>query len=180
MINITDLSHKLLSEVNAPTIAVDMTCGNGLDTLFMANQAKYVFAFDIQDLAIDETNNLLNKNGINNVKVIKASHELFDTFINQKIDQVIYNLGYLPKGDKSIRTTAKTVMISLRKAVDLLSDSGIIVIVVYLHDLIESKAITKYVSKLSKEFDVMKYEILNKTNSPYIIKIRKNRGINSL
>lgn len=173
MINITKLSHELLAEVKESNIAIDMTCGNGLDTLFLAKQASSVLAFDIQDLAILNTNKLLKDNQINNVKIIKDSHDLFDKYINQKVDQVIYNLGYLPNGDKEIKTKAKTVVASLEKVIDYLNVSGIIVIVIYLHELEESKSIESYVSKLGTKYDVMKYEVLNKTNSPYIIKIQK-------
>ena len=43
------------------TIGVDATCGRGKDTLFLANIFKEVYAFDIQDEAIESTKELLKE-----------------------------------------------------------------------------------------------------------------------
>ena len=57
-------SKKLLKEViDKNSIVVDATAGNGNDTLFLAKTpAKKVFAFDVQNKAITNTNDLLEKN----------------------------------------------------------------------------------------------------------------------
>ncbi len=173
MISIVELSHKILDEFKEPNIAIDMTCGNGHDTLFLAKKAKKVYAFDIQNEAISNTLKLLEENKINNVSVLKESHDLFDIFVSEKFDLAIYNLGYLPSGNHDIKTNARIVINSLEKAIEMMNSKGIIVIVIYLHDLYESNAITDFVSNLHENFDVMKYQILNKEQSPYIIKISK-------
>jgi len=173
LINIAELSHNILNEFKNPNIAIDMTCGNGLDTLFLSSIAKSVFAFDIQDEAINNTKKLLDLNRIKNARVIKESHDLYDIYVSDKIDLVIYNLGYLPSGNKLIKTESRIVINSLKKILYQLNDFGIIVIVIYLHNLDESNQIQELTKKLGKEFDVMKYEVLNKNNSPYIIKIQK-------
>ena len=56
-------SKKLLKEViDKNSIVVDATAGNGNDTLFLAKTpAKKVFAFDVQNKAITNTNDLLEK-----------------------------------------------------------------------------------------------------------------------
>ena len=174
MINIVDLSHQILNEFHKPNISVDMTCGNGHDTLFLSKISKYVYAFDIQDIAINHTIDLVKSNNIQNVKIIKESHDLFDKHISENIDLAIYNLGYLPKGDKTISTNATTVLTSLKKALDKLNHFGLVVIVIYLHNLNESKKITDFVSNLDANYDVLKYQVLNKIDCPYIIKIYKN------
>ncbi len=173
MINIVDLSHRILSEVKNPIVAVDMTCGNGYDTLYLAQIAQKVYAFDIQDEAIKNTLKLLEENQIKNVEVIKESHDLFDIFLEDGIDLAIYNLGYLPSGNKDIKTNALIVLNSLEKALARLNTNGIIVLVIYLHDLEESRKITDFVANLGNNYDVMKYEVLNKSNSPYIIRVNK-------
>lgn len=175
MINISEFSHKLLLEVNNPIIACDMTCGNGHDTLFLASIAKEVYAFDIQDLAINNTSKLIESNKLSNVRVIKESHDLYDIFISKPIDLAIYNLGYLPNSDKSIKTTPRIVLNSLKKLINQLNINGVIVIVIYLHDDLESKAISDFASQLDSNYDVMKYEVINKFNCPYIIKIRRDK-----
>ena len=171
MINISELSHKLLAKVSSPNIAIDMTCGNGLDTLFLATIAKQVYAFDIQDQAIRNTKQRLEEHHISNVTICKESHDLFDIYVNQPFDIAIYNLGYLPGGDKQIKTKAHTVLHSLQKAVTLLKERGKIVLVIYSHNQEESDVIEAFVSTLNHDFDVMKHHILNKVNSPYIIEI---------
>lgn len=173
MINIVDLSHRILSEFKEPKVAIDMTCGNGYDTLFLSKIAEKVYAFDIQDEAIKNTLKLLEENHVENVEVIKESHDLFDIFVENGFDLAIYNLGYLPSGNKDIKTNALIVLNSLEKALERLHHNGIIVLVIYLHDLEESKRISNFVQKLDKQFDVMKYEVMNKQGSPYIIKIIK-------
>ena len=162
-----------MQKVDHPEIAIDMTCGNGHDTIFLASIAKKVFAFDIQDQAINNTKKLLDEKHLTNVTLCKESHDLFDIFVNQSYDLAIYNLGYLPGGDKTIKTDAQTVLRSLEKAVPLLASGGKIVIVIYLHDHLESDAITAFVTNLNSDFDVLKHQILNKSNSPYIIEINR-------
>ncbi|XFA99691.1 class I SAM-dependent methyltransferase [Candidatus Izemoplasma sp. B36] len=173
MINIVDLSHEILKEFKNPNIAVDMTCGNGFDTLFLSNIANEVYAFDIQDLAIENTSELLKNHHANNVNIIKGSHDLFDKYVKENIDLAIYNLGYLPKGNKAIRTEANIVISSLKKAINKLNENGIIVLVIYLHDMLESNQISDFASRLDSKFDVMRIQVLNKKDSPYIIKINK-------
>ena len=151
MINIVELSHKLLDEFEKPNVAIDMTCGNGYDSLFLAKKAKKVYAFDIQDEAITNTLKLLEENKIDNVTVLKESHDLFDIFVSEKFDLAIYNLGYLPSGNRDIKTNARIVINSLEKALEMMSSKAIIVIVIYLHNLDESKKITDFVSKLDKK-----------------------------
>lgn len=63
--NAVQLSHEIIKQtVKVGDIVVDATCGNGNDTLLLAklvgNEGK-VFAFDIQNAAIENTNLLLQK-----------------------------------------------------------------------------------------------------------------------
>jgi len=173
LISIVKYSHELMQKVDRPNIAIDMTCGNGHDTLFLASVSKKVFAFDIQEQAINNTKKLLDEEQLTNVTLCKESHDLFDIFVNQPFDLAVYNLGYLPGGDKTIKTDAKTVLISLKKAVSRLASGGKIVIVIYLHNPLESDAIETFVAKLDHDYDVLKHQILNKLNSPYIIEINR-------
>ena len=91
-------------------IAVDMTVGNGFDTKMILDNfdVKKIYCFDIQKKAISNTYNLL-KDKYSNYELILDNHCNFYKYINENIDLAIYNLGYLPKGDKSITTNAKDV-----------------------------------------------------------------------
>ena len=48
----------------------------------------------------------LDKN--NNVIIINESHHKIDEFVNEEINCICYNLGYLPGGNKQITTLAET------------------------------------------------------------------------
>ena len=50
------MAHAFLAEVvTKEDIVVDATMGNGHDTLFLAKLAKQVYAFDIQEQAVEKT-----------------------------------------------------------------------------------------------------------------------------
>ena len=46
------------------SVAIDATCGNGNDTLYLCQRVKRVYGFDIQQVAIDNTAALLKENSI--------------------------------------------------------------------------------------------------------------------
>ena len=103
-------SKKILKEViDKNSIVVDATCGNGNDTLFLAQSAaKKVYAFDIQQQAIDSTLKLLQTNNcLEKCEVILDSHSNFDNYISEPIKAVVFNLGYLPNADHTITTLTK-------------------------------------------------------------------------
>lgn len=59
--NLTQKTKEILADFLAPIyapVSIDATCGNGFDTLFLAQNAKQngkVFAFDIQKSAVLQT-----------------------------------------------------------------------------------------------------------------------------
>ena len=109
--SILNMVKKICNEnINKNDIVVDMTIGNGNDTLFLAKtSAKKIFAFDVQNQAITNTNDLLEKNNLaDKCEVILDSHENFDKYIEENIQAVVFNLGYLPNADHTITTQAET------------------------------------------------------------------------
>lgn len=179
MKKILQFAHDIINDkVSSNDICVDMTIGNGNDTLLLCKKAKFVYGFDIQNKAIENTDNLLKENNLKNYKLILKSHSEIDSYINEKIKLFIYNLGYLPKGDKQITTLYETTLLSLNKALYLLDNKGIIILVVYPgHEQgsIESIKVIEFVSNLSqKEYDVVKYEFINQINNPpYLLVIER-------
>ena len=134
MDNVLIFSKKILKEkIDKNSIVVDATCGNGNDTLFLAKtSAKKVFAFDIQEQAIFNTRQLLLNNEVDSkCELILDSHFNFDNYIKSKVRAVMFNLGYLPKGNHNITTTADTTVTTIEKFLKVLEIGGIIVIVVY-------------------------------------------------
>ena len=178
MDKIIDFSKRIISEIENKNIAVDMTCGRGNDTLFLAENFKQVYAFDIQECAINDTNKLLNDNSLNNYKLFNDSFINIDKYDINNIDCVMYNLGYLPKGDKSIHTISTDTLESLKKVLKLMNKDGIISICFYPgfpSGKEESILLDNYLRTIDqKEFDVLKYDFINQVNNPpYLVLIRK-------
>lgn len=152
---------------------VDLTCGNGYDTLFLSNLAGpsgSVTAFDIQAAAVERTKTLLQDNGkFKNYVIINDSHEFIGKYLTEKIDAAVFNLGYLPQYNKEIFTKPDTTICSLSSLIPYLKDSGRIYIAAYIaHDKgHEITKISEYLNKLSKkEYNVLQIKVINKENTP--------------
>lgn len=166
-------------------VVVDATLGNGNDTLFLAQEVGMsgkVFGFDIQSLAIEKTTHRLKEQGLlNRVSLFQAGHEHWEQHIplehKHQIQAVIFNLGYLPHGDKTIITKPITTLQAIQHACEWLSPGGIITIALYTgHEGGQDEAdhVVSFVSQLpSKQFQVMWQRVLNRMQAPSLIVIEK-------
>ncbi|MEG1849457.1 MAG: class I SAM-dependent methyltransferase, partial [Oscillospiraceae bacterium] len=70
---------ELTARANPAGVYVDFTMGRGRDTLFLCRLAPKgtVYAFDVQQEALDSTAALLAENKITNATLILESHERF-------------------------------------------------------------------------------------------------------
>lgn len=170
---------KVKDIIKESDIVIDATCGNGHDTLFLSKIAHHVFAFDIQEQAILETKAMLEQQNVTNVTVIQDSHISFKKHNIDNPKVIMYNLGYLPGADHSVTTLASTTILSITEGLEILSVHGLIAITVYpghQEGLLESMELEQFVSLLpSTQFNVLKYQMLNKNKSPYNILIEKLR-----
>lgn len=119
--------EKLLKKED---LAIDATCGNGHDTLFLAGLCS-VIALDIQPAAIQNTQTLLEKEG-KKASLHLLSHEWIDALplpIPPRL--IVYNLGYLPRSDKSVTTLTESTLISVNKSLKLLAPGGALSITCY-------------------------------------------------
>lgn len=173
------LSHDFLAEVlDKEAIAVDATMGNGHDTAFLAGLAKTVYAFDIQQLALNKTAERLAELGLTNVELILAGHEQVDTYVQMPIRAAIFNLGYLPSADKTIITQPLTTLVAVQKILELLEIGGRLAIMVYYGHAggdMEKDAVLDLVSQLDQRlYTVMLYQPLNQIHTPpFLIMIEK-------
>lgn len=177
--NPVKLSHYLIeNRVENNIRACDMTAGNGKDSKFILDNKnpKILYAFDIQKLSQERCKKLIGQR--DNFKFILDDHKNIEKYIEEKIDLFIYNLGFLPKGDKSITTNYKSVIESLKSCLNLLNENGLILITFYPgHE--EGKNEEKYVGEFlknldQKTFQVIKYNFYNQINNPpFLISIRK-------
>ena len=162
--NNTTFVHKYLKGlVNSDDICVDMTLGNGNDTLFLSDLCKQVIGFDISIEAINNSKKRLKDK--TNVKIIHDSHINIDNYINEDISLFIFNLGYLPYSNKYSVTNKDTTLIAFKKAYSLLKRNGYIIITFYLGHLggkDEYYLIDKYINenkiKVVEKFRQYKYD----------------------
>ena len=172
--DVSILSHNIIKEyVKNKNVAIDATLGNGYDCDFLSSCFKKVYAFEIQKEACEK---YIDKN--NNVIIINESHHKIDKFINEEVDCVCYNLGYLPGGNKEITTLAETSLKSIQLSLNLLSKNGIISIAIYRghnEGMEEKNCIIKYLKTLPKNsFGVMIHECINRSEkSPLLIIVEK-------
>jgi tRNA G37 N-methylase Trm5 len=127
--HITTHAHRFIDKVLAKDmIAVDATAGNGYDTLYLAQRAKAVIAFDIQPQAIDATRQ--RTQGLSNVTLVLDSHANLAKHV-QAMDLIVFNLGYLPHGDPAVITQTSSTLDALKAAIPLLKDRGHLLITGY-------------------------------------------------
>ena len=56
---------------------------------------------------------------------------MHSTTFHGQVTGAIFNLGYLPGGDKSIVTTPSTTISAIKQLLDIMAKEGIIVLVIY-------------------------------------------------
>lgn len=184
--NTVTITRKLIMDkVEDGQTVLDCTVGNGHDTLLLAKgvgNKGLVYGFDIQDLAIENTYKLLDKHGLaDRVTLIKDSHEYIDKYIDEGVDFVIYNLGYLPGSDKSIITRPKSTLKSIKIALELLKGNGILVITSYIGHpggMEEKERVEKYLAQLDqRRYSVLKHQFINHINNPPILYVVEKVGL---
>ena len=165
--------------VKSGDTVIDATCGNGYDTLFLrelvGDEGK-VFGFDIQKVALDNTYNLLKSHNME--KGVYLNLEL-SKYVNEEVKAVVFNLGYLPKGNHEIMTTPETTIVAIEKSLELLADDGIIAVIIYhggdsgFH---ERDELIKYFERLNnKKFSVLMHNFINQINYPPILVVVEKR-----
>ena len=173
--DISKIAHYIIETfLENKNTAIDGTLGNGHDTDFLAERFKEVYTFDIQEEAC--TNYTQKKK--ENVKVIHSSHDLFQEYVDKKVDCIMYNLGFLPGGDKNITTKSETSLKSINTGLNLLNSGGIMTICLYRgHDegKREENIIIPYLKEIDKSvYGVMYHSFLNRNKkSPVLVIIEK-------
>ena len=82
MLRPLEMAHQFLAEViTKEDVVVDATMGNGHDTAFLAQLAGQVYAFDIQEQALVNTQERLEKLGLQQVRLILDGHQHVDQYV---------------------------------------------------------------------------------------------------
>lgn len=178
--------YLLQQAIEDGELAVDATAGNGHDTLFLAQlvgENGKVYAFDIQQEAVNTTIQRLQDNSLaNRAVVLNEGHENVAQFIQQPVAAAIFNLGYLPGSNHTIVTKPNTTIQAIEELIKLLKIGGIIVLVIYhghAGGKEEKDALMQYVRALPQKYiHVLRYEFMNQQNDPpFIIALEKVKDL---
>ncbi len=180
----TDIAHAFAGAYLLPgETAVDCTAGNGYDTLFLLERNGpngFVYAFDIQQSAVDNTRKRLCEAGISPDRflLINDSHSRLSQYVKGPVAVFMFNLGYLPGGDRTITTDAPTVIHALSSSITLLKCLGVITVVMYPGHgpgRVEQEAVMKYVTGLDQHLcRVLHIQSVNTEKpSPSVLVIQK-------
>lgn len=163
--------------------AVDATAGTGEDTCLLAEcvgDSGKVYAFDIQETAIQQTKEKLKERQLAEpVRLFCQGHEtmgeISEIAEDRKIAGIMFNLGYLPGGDKGVATDPKTTLKAVKTAVTLLAPKGIMTLCLYRHPGGDDESVQTeaFCASLGKGYNVHKIETINKNNPPYLIVVEK-------
>lgn len=180
---VLDYAKTLLRHsIDFGDVAVDATAGNGHDTLYLAQLVGdngHVFAFDVQQQALDATATRLKEHKLfERTTLILDGHEKVAHYVDEPIGGAIFNLGYLPGADHTVTTHGQTTIDAINQLLTRLKINGIVVLVVYHgHEggKEERDAVLRFVEQLpQKQVHVLRYDFLNQKNDPpFIIALEK-------
>ena len=196
MLKQLEMAHWMLKDIiKTNDVVVDATMGNGYDTQFLAELGANVYAFDVQEEALNATEKRLDDAGIKNqifeknlsnlltepsVNLVLSGHEKLSEYVKEPIKAAIFNLGYLPKTDKSVVTKADTTLTALDALTNQLVVGGRIAIMIYYGNaggMEEKDAVIKWTSSLPpNDWEVTSYEPLNQIHSQPILVIIDKRN----
>lgn len=131
-----DLVHDTIKKYIKPgDVCIDATMGRGYDTSYLSElvgEKGKILSFDIQQSAIDSTRQLLKDRGQVNCDLILDSHENMSKYAeNDSVSCILFNLGYLPSGDHTIYTHAKSTIKAIEEGLKLLKKDGIMCVSIY-------------------------------------------------
>lgn len=180
--HLRDLSRAFVGQAVKPgDWTLDGTAGNGHDTLFLVNlvgDAGKVFAFDVQQAALDKTLARLEATGVGHrCKFCLGGHEQLEKELpaasKGRLKASMFNFGYLPGGNKTITTKAKTSVEAIRCLFDYISPGGVISLHLYGGHgggATETKALMALCSELPEnEWRVAQYSIINKQRNREVL-----------
>ena len=180
MFELLNFSKTFIREhIKENSIVADFTMGNGHDTLWLCGLVPegHVYAFDVQEQAVANTRERLSGAGFSNFELILDSHANCEEYIKEELDAGMFNLGWLPGGDKSIHTLRESTLPAVLSAVKLLKKGGLITVNVYpghSEGKCEGELLMEELGKLSKfEYCVFVFRLVNSPEAPFIIGIEK-------
>ena len=164
-------------------IAVDATMGNGHDTQFLCSlvgEGGHVYAFDVQQDALDNTAKRLEEAGVRDrATLILSGHETMAQHVPAGIRAVMFNLGWLPGAKHVVTTKTDTTINAVSAAAELLLPGGVMTICIYPgHE--EGERELSALLEWAAGLDVRTYNVLHhhficaSPQTPRLILVQKN------
>ena len=161
-----DVMHQVIQAGDA---VIDATLGNGHDTVMLAElvgESGHVTGFDIQPDAVARTSALLEEKGLlGRCTLYAEGHEHLAERVQGPVKAAVFNLGWLPGGDKSITTHWETTQTAIQAALSLLVKGGVCTVCAYPGHAAgaqERQALMDWLSTLRpQEFNVLHHRFLN-------------------
>lgn len=175
-----DLAHGYWSRlVKQGDAVVDATCGNGHDTLVLSKlcgpQGR-VWAFDVQEAALEATRKRVGT--APQLILCHADHADLDKYVDQPVRLVVYNLGYLPGGDKAQTTCVDSTLRSVQQASDKLLPGGALSITCYpghQEGAREQEALLHWAESLAQDqWSACHHRWYNRRRGPSLLLIQKS------
>ncbi|MBB6445774.1 tRNA (mnm(5)s(2)U34)-methyltransferase [Bacillus benzoevorans] len=188
---ILPFAKTLLAKAIKPGDAVvDGTLGNGHDAELLCElvgDSGQVFGFDIQETALRNSLKRIEKRDFTDrVTFYQRGHEHIKESIppqyHGKITAAIFNLGYLPGGDKTLVTQPETTISAIEQLLSIMAPEGMIVLVIYHghpEGAVERDILLQYAGSIDqKKAHVLQYRFINQINNPpFIMAIEKRAQV---
>ena len=184
-----DLAHSYWKQIVQPGDSlIDATCGNGHDALFLcklalqSNQQSKIFLIDKQLDALQITQQRLQQqldpNFLHQIHFLHQCHSHFpNTILPSSIKLIVYNLGYLPGGNKQLTTMTHTTVQSLTAALPLIAPGGAISVTCYPRHpegKIEEHAVLEFASTLNPlEWNCCTHHWINRKDAPSLLLLQR-------
>lgn len=164
------IASDCLQQVIQPgDTVIDATLGNGHDTCMLADlvgEDGHVVGFDIQPDAVERTRAALRERGLlERCELYDDGHQHIAERVTSPVRAVVFNLGWLPGGDKSITTHWDTTRTALSAALALLLPGGVCTVCAYPGHAAgdeERMALMDFLAALRpQEYNVVHHRFLN-------------------
>lgn len=176
-------AHQAWKEHLCPGDAVvDATAGNGHDTCFLAQLLQgegKLTAYDIQEHALTRTRQLLETTLTpQTLAIVELKHASHAVMTESNLALIVYNLGYLPGGDRAITTSVASTLVSLQYAQQALTSRGMLSIMCYPghpEGALEEEAVVVWAAALpSSHWEVCHHRWLNRgLHAPSWLQIKR-------
>lgn len=127
--NALTIVHETIKRVvRAGDVCIDATAGRGYDTAFLCElvgKDGKVVAMDIQQDAVVSTRALLQSKGLTAEVVLDSHANMAKYAQKESVRCIVFNLGYLPKGDHGIYTHFESTKQAIESGLELLEKGGL-------------------------------------------------------